>query len=292
MSIKKAKNLLKHNKLSFTTILNEVCKGIRHTGAAGIYMYLASMPENWEICKTELARHFECGKDHINTCWKKLKEYGLIQVIAHKDTRGKITHWETVLNDRIYSKPETIENEQEVIDNSTIRVSRIVENPPCGEPAITNKRDLQTKDRTNKRSIDRSFLSEKEQNLNDLISKKLNNNTITNKQIKDMLVKSTFETISKSIDHALVDQNFHNKMSPVAYFITCILNQGYYPDPLAQTYAKKPRKSIEVTQEETHASHRPHIKPSEASQEELIANQRKGYTTIANLLEDLKKRQQ
>ena len=143
---------------------------------------------------------------------------------------------------------------------------------------------------TNNRSID-SQLNAKQQNLKDLISKKLSNDTITKNQLTDMLAKTCIETISKSLDYALADQEFHKKKKPLAYFVTCIINQGYYPDPLAPTYNKKPKKSIEVSEESTHASHKPYVKPSDALQAPKEAYKRKGMGTIQESLELLKKRQ-
>ncbi len=246
MSIKKATTRLKHNKilLSFTQIFNEVCQGIRHTGAAGIYMYLASKPEDWEICKTELARHFNCGIKHINTCFKHLKDLGLIQISPHKDEKGKILYWETILHDRIHSGLTSVNNDDDNVDNSTMPVLDNVENPQCGKGAITKERDRQKKD----------FLKNKDSNTNivyflyELFLDEIGDKTFYRghaKKIIDIHMKHkdmTFEeSLTNSINNLKKHMQFTKVEKPAALFIDIIKKDKYFGDTKFYTSSKKQR---------------------------------------------------
>ena len=54
---KNTRNTLGHEKPEFTIIKNKIINNIRNPGALAIYCYLASKPENWDICKKHLQNH-------------------------------------------------------------------------------------------------------------------------------------------------------------------------------------------------------------------------------------------
>ena len=98
MSVKKnTPNFLKHSGLSFTTIINQTMDLIKDDGALGIYCYLSSKPQNWEICQIHLANRFGKGRDYIRNKIKILKNAGLIKTESIRDEKGHIIRWETSL---------------------------------------------------------------------------------------------------------------------------------------------------------------------------------------------------
>lgn len=70
---------------------------IHNTCALGLYCYLASQPPHWKICRMHLRNHFNCGKLHLDRCFKYLQEIGLLEVTTTRDARGRVTGNITVL---------------------------------------------------------------------------------------------------------------------------------------------------------------------------------------------------
>lgn len=133
MSIEKI--TLAHEQQPFTTMFNTVLQGIGHTGALGVYCYLASKPPGWNIVKLELQRHFNCGREHMTTCINILKGLGLIEIIQNKDEKGRFISTQWLLKCTI------------CITDSTRRETRPPVNAADGNSATINKRSLKIKER-------------------------------------------------------------------------------------------------------------------------------------------------
>lgn len=66
---------LRINKLPYTIVPNEVLKrNDLSLKAKGLIAYLLSLPDNWNLFKTELTSHFTDGKDSISSAWKELED--------------------------------------------------------------------------------------------------------------------------------------------------------------------------------------------------------------------------
>ena len=132
---KNAPNFLKKSGLSFTILINETLDCIKDAAALGIYIYLSSKPEDWIIREKDLMNRFDVGRDFIRSKMKILKEIGLMEVIAHRDSGGHIVKWETIIHNQITEKPSS-------------GVHQITENPTSGEthllanPTHTKKRKI------------------------------------------------------------------------------------------------------------------------------------------------------
>lgn len=143
--IKNTPNYLKHSQSSFTTILNKTIEAITDPAALGIYIYLASKPDDWEISVTNLKNRFNRGGDFIRARMAELKKIGILKSASIKNEKGQVTRWETILYNEI----------QPVETKTTISKNQNTENPPSGEsthlvdPHTTNKRDLEIKDINN-----------------------------------------------------------------------------------------------------------------------------------------------
>lgn len=158
MSVQKnTPNFLKHSGLSFTTIINQTMDRIKDDGALGIYCYLASKPQDWEICQAHLANRFGKGREYIQNRIKMLKQAGLIKIEPVRDEKGKILCWETSLlnfvenqiTENPYSSPELSTDSQ----NTALSTSRETKN--LGKQALVIKDIKQIKDF--KKIKDKSF---------------------------------------------------------------------------------------------------------------------------------------
>jgi hypothetical protein len=166
MSIEKNnKNTLVHEDGGFTTALNETIQNIKHTGALGLYIYLASMPPDWDICKNQLQDHFGCGKEHMNTCFKYLKDIGAIEVIMNRNEKGQSIGWNTILKRKIniqsvpyIQKPENPNSGQFTRNRKT----QILGFQESGKPALiketTKTKEIKRK-KTNKETPSVSVFS-------------------------------------------------------------------------------------------------------------------------------------
>ena len=85
---------------NFTIVSNAITKekGLS-ARAIGIYFYLMTKPDDWQIRKTELHNHFKEGRGSINTAWEELSEYGYAKSERVKDKQGKFTGWKHSLSE-------------------------------------------------------------------------------------------------------------------------------------------------------------------------------------------------
>lgn len=141
--IKNTPNFLKHTGLSFTTIINQMMALIPDAAALGIYCYLSSKPENWNISHAELQKRFGKGRDYIRNKINILKEIGAIKTSAIKDEKGKIMYWETTLVNLV-----GIHNTENPYSGNK---THITENPECGQSRHLEKPALVIKEIKNKR---------------------------------------------------------------------------------------------------------------------------------------------
>jgi len=99
---KNTPNLLKKEKTSFTLIKNSILQHVTDAFALGIYCYLASQFDGWQICEAQLMSHFGCGRDKIRKSLKILKELGLYEKYPIKNEKNQIVRWETLLRNDIH----------------------------------------------------------------------------------------------------------------------------------------------------------------------------------------------
>lgn len=94
---------------------------IRDPASLGVYCYLASKPDNWQINIKELQNRFDKGREFIQFRLSDLKKIGLIQTRCIKNDSGQIVRWETILLNHVQEKSSILHN---------------TENPYCGENPI------------------------------------------------------------------------------------------------------------------------------------------------------------
>lgn len=181
--VKNTPHYLKHSGSFFTTILNKTIEAITDPAALGIYLYLASKPDDWQISETNLKNRFNRGGDFIRVRLAELKRLGLLKSVAIKNAKGQVTRWETVLYNEI----------QPVETKTTDRKNHNTENPPSGEnthvvdPHITNKGSKQKKDINNlSHSVECDLFLEVEQQRKALM---LRDKTVKHEKCKELYEK-------------------------------------------------------------------------------------------------------
>lgn len=136
MAVEKNKmNTLIHDRVPFTVIINDSINKIRDGFALGIYTYLSSKPEGWEIVNEELQSHFGVGRDLIKSKIKYLKDIGAITINQLRNGRGTYNVRETVLHS-VFSGP--------TVDGKSVDGFAVV-----GETATIKERYIQNKDNIN-----------------------------------------------------------------------------------------------------------------------------------------------
>jgi hypothetical protein len=140
--VKNTPHILKHCRSGWTNLQNKTIDAVKDPATLGIYVYLASKPEDWTISETNLQRRFGKGRDFIRARLSELKHIGLLKTHAIKDEKGRVTRWETVLYNEIQNTAfqEGGSNVQ-ITENPHSGKTSDLENPPT-----TKERDLKKKD--------------------------------------------------------------------------------------------------------------------------------------------------
>ena len=114
------------HKNNYTCISNEILqRKDLSMQAKGLLVYLLSLPEDWEIHKSEVWKHFSNGRDAVYRAFEELERKGYIQGKKYRDKLGRFQHQYTVYEEPItphypelknrHGKTETVF--QEVISN-------------------------------------------------------------------------------------------------------------------------------------------------------------------------------
>jgi len=82
--------LKKHqDDVPYTMASREVVQSLTNPLALAIWVYLQSLPENWNVSEMQLRSHFCVGKDRYREAMKVLKEAGLYSVTGVRNDEGK-----------------------------------------------------------------------------------------------------------------------------------------------------------------------------------------------------------
>jgi len=107
---------------NYTVINNDPFDDPRlSTAALGVLCYLRSRPDNWNVIPAQLAKRFNCGRDHMQRCLKELAEANYIKFNRIRDQSGAFVGGEYL----VYDEPEESTDKKDV--------SRKPENPVVAE---------------------------------------------------------------------------------------------------------------------------------------------------------------
>jgi hypothetical protein len=104
---------VKNKTAGFTIILNEVFRRVDLSARAkGLYAYIMTLPDTWEIHREELFTHFTEGRNALDAAFKELRDTGYIHRLELRDERGtfagfKYVVYETAQDQPFPGKPQT-----------------------------------------------------------------------------------------------------------------------------------------------------------------------------------------
>lgn len=79
--------------VNYTIIPNQVLQGLKDYEALGLYVYLASLPPEWEFQKQHLREHGGIGINKLDNLLVKLKNHKLIEIVAVKNAKGQFEYF-------------------------------------------------------------------------------------------------------------------------------------------------------------------------------------------------------
>lgn len=154
--VKNKMNTLHHVRRPYTNILNSTLNLIKDKSALAVFVYLSSKPEDWIVQKTEVAAHFNCGRDSILKAFSYLKSLGLYASIPRKDETGKITNWEICLYEDPELNPHHQNTENAICGEIEAKAApdkgfvQTTENPRSDKSPPLQKKEVLQKKETNK----------------------------------------------------------------------------------------------------------------------------------------------
>lgn len=91
MSVEKIDfSYIRQEKKSFTTNLNTVIQNLKNPLALGLWIYLSSLPEGWVVNKEHLRKHFDLGRDKLDSALLYLAQNMLIETGQDRLVDGKM----------------------------------------------------------------------------------------------------------------------------------------------------------------------------------------------------------
>ena len=92
----------KEHKNNYTCVSNEILqRKDLSMQAKGLLVYLLSLPEDWELHKSEVWKHFSNGRDAVYRAFEELERKGYIQGKKFRDEKGRIQYQYTVYEEPI-----------------------------------------------------------------------------------------------------------------------------------------------------------------------------------------------
>jgi hypothetical protein len=232
MAIEKVtSNFLSHEpeKNLYSRFLNDTINGIRDAGALGIYIYLGSKHEGWEIIESQLMSHFGKGRDFIRNAFKYLKSLGLIEKIPQRDQFGHITSWTTNLKRQITEIPSS--GDIQITEIPTSGKTHLLENP-----SYINNRYIQIKEKELEIK-DLTSTTEKQEEVEVVISLELDKKIISERPTNPNDKRSDKEFLRQCFHHLQFgDNENYTQRQRVAGLMTMV-RKGTFETPAS--YSQK-----------------------------------------------------
>lgn len=144
MSIEKFNPSIRGETVPYLQVNRNVVQSIRDPEVLAVWVYLLSLPNDWEVIKNHVQNHFKIGEKKLRSIFSSLRKHQLIDYIQNRNDDGKLgKHEIIVLNGSKFSELFT-ENTGEAI-------------PARAENGWGGKDDLHIKQNTNKIENKKSF---------------------------------------------------------------------------------------------------------------------------------------
>lgn len=95
-----SKHILRKRTSGFTTVSNNVIQALKSDlETLGFYLYLLSLPDNWEFYKTYLIKECRIGIKKLDKLLKKLCALGLVRTVQMRNEKGQFAHFDFEIYD-------------------------------------------------------------------------------------------------------------------------------------------------------------------------------------------------
>lgn len=274
----------------FTTLHNEPLQTLKNLKSIGLLSYLMSLPSDWTIYKTQLAKKF--GRGPVNTAFEELLENRYLFII--KTRVGKSDDYLYYISDTAFSDDyirEEIANCKQSITEVTAH--NFAYKNEDTEQDFSDVDFRQSKTDSPKRTVQNRQLQIKHESKKTSTNKINTNETLkhsesesesvsaqpANKEVDNDLMALINEYVGKGLTQSLIEQLFNSNQNNPA-----IKNQYAYLRSSCETILKKRKnkatesnKPVEKTVASTPEWHKrgDHLNHDTRTEEERLADQKK-----------------
>ena len=127
MSVEKFNPLISGELIPYTQVDTKVIQTIKNIEAGFIWVYLLTLPQDWQVIKQHVKNHFGIGDDKLKKIFAYLRRCNLIEYVRERDSLGKLRKSEIrILNGSRFNDPAT-----------GVKTHRLADHT-CGKPHTTN----------------------------------------------------------------------------------------------------------------------------------------------------------
>lgn len=127
MSIEKFSGILNNKvKEGFTIVLTSVVQVIKDPSVLGLYVYLASLPPEWDINVKHLQSHFDKGKNLIYSWLTQLMELRLLERTEYRQSGRFVKYTYNLYISPLPCLPEAVQ--PEAVNRDTYKVNKQIQN--------------------------------------------------------------------------------------------------------------------------------------------------------------------
>ena len=89
MTIQKLK---KHqDQIPYSMVARDVIQSITNPDSLAIWIYLQSLPDDWQVKEDQIRGHFDIGRTRYMAAMRQLRELGLYEIVRTKDQHNNFT---------------------------------------------------------------------------------------------------------------------------------------------------------------------------------------------------------
>jgi hypothetical protein len=138
MSVEKFNPKISGETIPYFQANTYVVQNIKNMEAGFIWIYLLTLPKDWQVIKSHIKSHFGIGDDKIKKIFAYLNKHRLIEYVRERDENGKMRKSEI----RILNGSRFIPEESNTYEKSATGVKiHPLDNHTCGKPPTTNNID-------------------------------------------------------------------------------------------------------------------------------------------------------
>lgn len=135
MSIEKFNPTISGESVPYTMVCNKVIQNIDNMEAFTVWVYLLSLPKDWNVVKQHVKNHFNIGDKKLKQIFAYLTSHNLIKSIQSRGENGRMGSSEI----RVLNGTEFTKNSSKINTATVGSENRPAVNRPCGKEGTTNK---------------------------------------------------------------------------------------------------------------------------------------------------------